>query len=183
MKTTNKTVIKALQQRIFRITDGIQAPPETRNHFLDIMAIRMGRKNPLYLEALQMVAEKPKQIELLSADDKHELKKDFERFCHMILKGYIKQESEINSFGEYFDELEYCSQKTGSLMDYSRLNFLTLRDMEKKICEQILSCSETITPYAYRRLLTAWLMFPELIFFPEQISDILKLFEEKVLQL
>lgn len=183
METTDKKVTKNLQQRIFGITDGIQATPKIQNNFLDIMAIRMGKKHPLYQEASQMVAQKTKQIELLSASDKHQLKKDFERFCHMILKRYTEREYEISTFCKYFEELERCSQKTSGLLDYSRLNFLALRDMEKDICNQILNNPATITPYDYRQLLTAWLMFPELIFFPEKVSNILKLFEEKVLHL
>ena len=203
-----ETTVLALQDRIFRITDGIQTPADAKKSFLGIMAIRMGREHKVYKDFSRIVIDPEQQFELLQATDKNPYKQDFRVFCHIVLKTYIRQaarkedaEAPSNQtseedplFEHYFKEVEKCSQETPNLLDVVQIKprFITLRSLEYSLIKRLLSTGENpadpvvakeMTAADYRRILTVWLMYPEFIYFPEEIDRIVSLFETGELKL
>lgn len=200
--------VLALQDRIFRITDGIQTPAAAKKSFLGIMAVRMGREHKIYQDFSRIVINPEQQLELLQATDKNPYKQDFRVFCHIVLKTYIRQTARKDGFEAssnqtpeedplfelYFKEVEKCSQETPSLLDIAQIKtrFTTLRSLEYSLVKHLLSAEENpvdsaaaqkTTAADYRRILTVWLMYPELIYFPEEIDKLVSLFETEKLKL
>lgn len=192
----NQVSVKELQYRIFRIADGIRPSNEAADDFLRIMAVRMGKEHKIYHDFAQLINNPQQQLKLLEAPETHKYKGDFHVFFHIVLKDFIRKTSERSSekdilLQNYFRELEKCSQEKPRLFGINEIKyrFETLRNLEYCIIRRILgennevSATADFNPGDYRRLLTSWLMYPELLYSAEDISQIILLFETKQIAL
>lgn len=95
---------------------------------------------------------------------------------------------------DYFEELERCSQQTPRLLPFDKikLRFEKLQNLEHRLLCRILNNRNDanapiknveFTPVNYRQILTTWLMYPELIYFPDRVEEVIALFEKNTLTL
>lgn len=192
METLVNVNVEELRYRIFRIADGIRPSSEAIKDFLIIMCVRMGKEHKIYRDFTQIVSDPQQQLKLIKAPETHKYKGDFRVFCHIVLKDFIRKTLEHSAekdllLQNYFTELEKCSQEKPRLFGLNdvKYRFDTLRNLEYCILRRILgennelSASADFSPSDYRQLLTAWLMYPELLYSLEDISQIVLLFETK----
>lgn len=170
--------LKTLQKIIFNAIDGIFIPPLAGRRFLTIMNIRMGRGHEIYRKFEQILNNPDLQWEMLQAPENHKLKNDFNILCHIVLKSYIEdaENEEEKLLSDYFIELEKRTQEHLRLFSFSqiKLNFTELLSLEEKVINSLPSAEKNATQSTdnQRRLLSAWLMYPEAMYNLPQIKQI-----------
>ena len=194
-----KVELADLQNQIFRLINGIKTSKKTKEHFLGIVSVLSGRNSENY-EKLKQLIEKPiLQLELLQGenDECHDL---FMVYCHTALESYIEQTSPetpqdedeliINTpekdwlLHEYFSEMEKATQHRLGLIGFNLRAYPNLHDKEYMLLRRLLKkdvSNASLAEYTYnkanyRQLLTAWFMYPKLIFYPEEVEKVIKLF-------
>lgn len=195
-----ETRLETLQNDILRILDVIEIRKAAQEHFLGIIGVMFGREHPEYSEFLDMCKDSRKQAQMLKASETQKYKQHFQVLCHIVLQDFIKQvtkaETEEDSEGpknkipekdilleDYFKEIEKASQYSPSLAGFDKNRFTELKNLEHSLLRRIFPHNDDGDPITeteftsgnYRQLLTVWLMYPQLIFFPERIQEIINL--------
>lgn len=172
--------LKTLQKIIFNAIDGIFVPLSTAQRFWGIMNVRMEKEHKIYKKFEQILSNPDLQWEMLQAPENHELKSDFNILCHMALKSYFENEhpesKEETLLTDYFVELEKRTQEHLRLFSFSQIkfNFTELLSLEEKVINSLLSTEKNAAQSVdnQRRLLSAWLMYPEAMYNLPQIKQI-----------
>lgn len=189
-----------LQKDILRIIGLIEARKTAKEHFLGIIGVMFGREHPDYGLFLDLCKNPRTQAEMLKASEDYKYKQHFQMFCHIVLKDYIEQVS-AHPYQEeategpkknipekdillerYFKEIERASQHKTRLIEPDKNQFVELRNLEHSLMRRIFPRHDAADPINnteftagnYKQLLTVWLMYPKLIFFPDEVQKIIE---------
>lgn len=188
-----------MQNDILRIIGLIDASKQTKEHFLGIIGVMFGREHPDYGLFLDLCKNSRTQAEMLNASENYKYKQHFQVFCHIVLKDYINQVSSKPSAEDtegpkknipekdillehYFREIERASQHKMRLIEPDKNQFVELRNLERSLMRRIFPHHDEADPINdteftaanYKQLLTVWLMYPNLIFFPDEVQKIIE---------
>lgn len=195
----NLATIEKLQDDILRIIGVIQMSKEARRHFLDIMGVMFGQEHPDYKLFEELTSDQHIQQQMLRTEDTYKYKQQFKVFCHIVLKDFIKQvnqddKTEIEGPKEnipekdillehYFQAMGKASQYSFSAINFDESKFTELKKLEYSLLRRIIPHHDGGDPVIeneftlgnYRQLLTVWLMYTQLIFYPQEVEKIINL--------
>lgn len=195
----NLATIEKMQNDILRIIGLIETSKQAKEHFLGIIGVMFGREHADYGLFLNLCKDPRTQAEMLKASENYKYKQHFQMFCHIVLKDYIEQvtnkpyqeatEGPKNNIPEkdillehYFKEIERASQHKTRLIEPDKNQFVELRNLERSLMRRIFPHHDAADPINdteftagnYKQLLTVWLMYPKLIFFPDEVQKIIE---------
>lgn len=170
---------KEIQNQIFNLINGIESSEQAKKHFLQVMTIIYGQNSKAYNDFQELIATPEKQLEMLRAPESHKYKRNFMVFCHIVVKDYIEQalsESAKDSAGflpyGYFAEIEKASQHESDLFKCRT----ALNTEENALTRLLLSqlAEGCFTAADYRKILSVWLMYPELIYDQDKVAEVIQ---------
>ena len=193
-----------MQNKIFRIIDGIQVSEKAKKHFSGIIGTTHGYLSEGYNTLMDLTENPHEQLAMLRATEKETLKNKmfFRVFCHIVVKDYMQQvapdtpenkenigpKSQIPEkdllLYSYFSEIEETSQHTPRILEFDLSKFPNLNREEYSLIRRILDNGKEDSPQIdynftaanYRQILTVWFMYPELICYPSEVEKIVNLF-------
>ncbi len=194
METNEKNV--ALQRRLFELSDGFYFDENAKSRFLNIMSIRMGKNHKTYKYFEKLLTDTDLQWQMLQSKPFDKIKEDFRFLCHVTLKSYISNQEPVEGnhdslLFDYFLEIEKCINEKRGLYSFDQVRgkYEQLPKLEYSIIKRIHLCDEApqtlpedIKPFSaqdYLQIFTAWQMYPEVLFYNEQIEQMLDLLKEK----
>ncbi len=175
---------KELQNRIFNLINGIEASEKAKKHFLGIISVIYGHQSIAYQDFEALITDPQKQLEMLRAPDNHKYKSNFMVFCHVVVEDYIEQalsSSSKDSSGflpyNYFVEIEKASQHKAGIIGFELKRCSALNIEETGLTRFLLSpLADCLTDVEYRKILSVWFMYPELIFHADKVGEVINHF-------
>ncbi len=192
-----------LQNKIFRVIDGISASKKAKKHFSGIIGTTHGCLSDGYKQLMLLTEDSREQLATLRSpeNDENKIKMFFMVYCHIVLKDYMEQVApdtpEEDADGPkhkipekdlllytYLSEVEKASQYTPRIIGFNLQKFTELHTQEYSLIRRILSTGKEDEPQIennftaanYRQILTTWFMYPELICYPTEVEKIVDLF-------
>lgn len=182
-------------KEIMRVLGKIDFPKPCSRQFLSIMGVLVGHEN---LEAFQEMIDNPKkQEEMLDAPETEAEKKHFMVLAHILIKDYIKKMKEGCHYcgpdnekpqkdvllENYFEQIKIASEYRPGIAGFDKEKFPEIKKLENSIIRRIFPRNQGDDPTPdvelssgnYRQLLSVWLLYPNLIFYPEEISKVIEL--------
>lgn len=174
---------KEIQNQIFNLINGIESSEKAKNRFMQIVAILYGYKNEAYETFKELINTPEKQLEMLRAPENHKYKSNFMVFCHIVIEDYIEQahsksakDSENFLPYGYLVEIEKASRQKAGITGFELKQGSELNIEEKGLTRFLLSqlAKECCTAADYRKILSVWLMYPELIYDQDKVSEVIQ---------
>lgn len=182
-------------KEIMRVLGKIDFPKPCSRQFLSIMGVLVGHE---HLAKYQEMIDNPeKQLEMLNAHESNKEKKHFMVLCHILIKDYIKKMQEGCHYcgpnnekpqkdvllEDYFEQIRIASEYRPGIAGFKKEKFPEIQKLENSIIRRIFprnmegdpKTDTELTSGNYRQLLSVWLLYPNLIFYPEEISKVIDL--------
>lgn len=172
-----------LQHQIFSLINGIEISEKAKKRFFDVIAVIYGSKSEAYQDFEKLIANPEKQFEMLKAPDNHKYKNNFMVFCRIAVKSYMEQElsrSSENSTGfsfyNYLAEIEKAVANKPGIAGFGLQYDIALNAEEDKLTFFLLSqqAESGISAAGIRKILSIWLMYPELICNQNRAENVVK---------
>lgn len=184
-KTTTETLNLSLSELKTFIWNAllkqIEIPHVAKEKFLNIESVRCGRNSTPFAAAQSMLENQGLLTQMIfNTKVEENISSQFRTLRHQILLSYIKKakEKQDDNLSMYFSSLEEAIVHsrlvgaTNKLREAEGELLLRLKD-KKSLLFKIFEALRfgLLTAEEHREILTMWLLFPELIAYPQEVYD------------